>query len=74
MKCNVIDCSPPMNYSNNLGVNHVISIETDGRGRYLRGNNEVDLELLRKQKAEKNSNFGETCQICHGKSNGIHFG
>lgn len=52
------------------GINHVIGIE-NGRGYYIRGNVEIDVEALKEQDVE---NDGNLCAVCAGKSNGIHFG
>jgi hypothetical protein len=49
-------------------INHVIGIE-NGRGYYIRGNVEVDIDLLKEQDVETDGNL---CAVCAGKSNVSH--
>ncbi|KAI6181319.1 Rabenosyn-5 [Aphelenchoides besseyi] len=57
----------------NRNVNHVVGIE-DGRGRYMMGNVEVDLESLRESYHNSNKRDETVCAVCNGKANGLHFG
>ncbi|KAI6221286.1 hypothetical protein M3Y99_01565200 [Aphelenchoides fujianensis] len=55
-------------------VNHVVGIE-NGRGRYLVGSTEVNIEALRKAYESSNHRRDDSiCSVCNGKANGIHFG
>ncbi|KAI6221219.1 Rabenosyn-5 [Aphelenchoides besseyi] len=57
----------------NRNVNHVVGIE-NGRGRYMMGNVEVDLETLRESYYNTNKRDETVCAVCNGKANGLHFG